>query len=193
MSIDAPKRIHDFNSTIKLIVIIRDPVIRAVSQLTHKMDKKKIKFDPSQYENGSKLFEEKFLDEEGNIKTRIKDQLVSRGRYVESFKRWFKYFPKELIVVLNVVNFILNPYEEIKKMETFLGLKPLFQKEHFVYVKDKGFFCLRRDLNSKEIDCMDKNKGRLPFIPESLLNKLRDYYSSYNIELFELIDEQPFW
>ena len=40
-------------------------------------------------------------------------------------------FPKEQILILNGENFVLNPYEEVKKVEEFLNLKNFFQKNHF--------------------------------------------------------------
>ena len=61
----------------------------------------------------------------------INSNLIRRGRYIESYKRWLEYFPKEQILILNGENFVLNPYEEVKKVEEFLNLKNFFQKNHF--------------------------------------------------------------
>jgi hypothetical protein len=170
-----PELVYKFNSSIKLIVMIRDPVTRTISGFTHAMSKNKKKINPNRYSSSSRLFEEYVFDVNDTV---VNSNLIRRGRYVESYKRWLKYFPKEQILVLDGENFIKNPYDEIIKMERFLDLKPFFKKENFIYDKSKGFFCLRKNLKSVKLECMGDNKGRdHPFISDSVLVKLRNYFS----------------
>ena len=98
-SVNAPKRIHSFNSKMKLILIIRDPVIRAVSQFAHYCAKRKIKIDKEGDEKLSELFKSLIFDKKENLKNNS-NQIVKPGRYIESYKNWLKYFPKEQILVL---------------------------------------------------------------------------------------------
>jgi hypothetical protein len=190
-----PERVFKFNPSIKLILILRDPVTRTISHFAHSFYKSHKRVDSNKYNKASKLFEDRVLDSNGIVnKSKIDFHLVGRSRYVESYKRWLKYFPKEQILVLNGENFILNPYEEIKKMEIFLNLTPFFQREHFVYDKKKGFFCLRKNLNQNRTNCMGSSKGRNhPFVSESVLLKLRNYFAPYDKELFDLLERKPFW
>jgi hypothetical protein len=73
-------------------------------------------------------------------------------------------------------------------MEWFLDLKLFFKKENFIYDKSKGFFCLKKNLKSVKLECMGDNKGRdHPFILDSVLVELRNYFAPYDKALFELI------
>ena len=190
-----PKRVFEFNPSIKLILILRDPVTRTISHFAHTLYTSHKRVNRNKYDEASKLFEDKVLDKNGNVnKSKIDFHLVGRSIYVVSYKRWLKYFPKEQMLVLNGENFILNPYEEIKKMEKFLNLRPFFEPEHFVFNKKKRFFCLRKNLNQDKISCMDSSKGLThPFVSESVLLKLRNYFAPYDNKLFDLIGEKPFW
>lgn len=192
---EAPKRIYDFNSKIKLILIIRDPVIRAISQFTHSLVRKS-KIDitrNNKYDKYSRMFENQVLDNNGSV-SNDESAILSPGKYNRSYEKWLKYFSNEQILVLNGENFIVNPYEEIIKVEKFLNLKPFFQKGHFTFDEKKGFFCINKNLDTKQAECLKDNKGRMhPFISEETIDKLRKYYEPYNKKLFDLIGVKPFW
>jgi hypothetical protein len=49
-----------------------------------------------------------------------------------------------------------------------------------------------QELNKTE--CMAKDKGREhPDLSVDTLNKLKDFYRPYDLELFKMIDQKPFW
>ena len=129
-SIEAPKRVYEFNKTMKLILILRSPVKRAISHFTHGLHSKEANFDPNKYDEVSKTFEKRVLHDNGDVDDKS-TFLIKLGMYVIHYKRWLEYFPKEQILILNGENFVLNPYEEVKKVEGFLNLKNFFQKNHF--------------------------------------------------------------
>jgi hypothetical protein len=53
---------------------------------------------------------------------------------------------------------------------------------------------MNRDLNSTDAKCMQSSKGRAhPNIMPNILKQLRSYYEPYNNELFNFINEKPFW
>ena len=80
------------------------------------------------------------------------------------------------------------------KVEKFLNLKPFFQKGHFIFDDEKGFYCMNRNLNSTQAKCMKSTKGRThPNIMPNILQQLRRYYEPYDKELFNFINEKPFW
>ena len=43
---ETPKRIFDFNPKMKLVLIVRNPVTRAISHFTHMLSKKDIEITP---------------------------------------------------------------------------------------------------------------------------------------------------
>ena len=63
-----------------------------------------------------------------------------------------------------------------------------------MFDKNKGFFCLNRDLNKTKIECMKENKGqRHPNVSDHVIKKLKKYYEPYSKELFQMIGEKDFW
>ena len=195
-SMAAAKRIHDFNPKIKLIVMIRDPIIRSISHFTHDLKyrwnqelvykiKTLIKFNST-----STLFEALVLDEFGDMKIPT-HYYINYSLYVENFKIWLQYFDKEQFLFVDGENFKSNPYKELKKVEKFLNLKPFIEKNHFIFNSHKGFYCLNQNISVK---CMDENKGRKhPFIHPSSIEKLRKFYEPYSLELFKILNLKPFW
>ena len=57
-----PELIYKMDPKIKLLLIIRNPVTRAVSSFTEFLAKYQIKYDPNNHDNTSKLFEINFLE-----------------------------------------------------------------------------------------------------------------------------------
>jgi hypothetical protein len=48
--------------------------------------------------------------------------------------------------------------------------------------------------NSTENRCLGKEKGRKHSeIDENALDKLREFYKPYSLELFEILKQKPFW
>jgi hypothetical protein len=192
-----PKRVFNMNRKIKLILIIREPAKRTVStyyqnyrmRLSFKNNTdhfSSLVFD----KNGSILID----DESSNIK-RKGIPLISDSMYVEHLKEWLKYFPLEQILVLNGEEFIKNPYNEVIKVEKFLNLNKFFVPEHYIFDKNKGYYCMNKILfNSTENRCLGKEKGRKHSeIDENALDKLREFYKPYSLELFEILKQKPFW
>ena len=190
---NAPWRIFKWKPEIKLILIIRDPVVRAVSEYTHCLGKTNTSFNPALYDNVSRAFERKVLDSKGEI--RKNSSFIRNGFYVEHLKLWLKYFPIEQILILNGVEFTVSPYKQLQKVEKFLNLKPVIVEDDFIFNPKKGFLCIKKKLNSsKGFSCLGKSKGRKhPFIRNEILIKMQELYKPYNIELFEMIKTKPFW
>jgi hypothetical protein len=97
-SLDATKRIHSVNPNMKIIVVMRDPVKRAVSHFTHHLAKLKTKVSEESDEKLTNIFKSLIYDKLGNLK--IKNVFISPGRYIEFYKNWSKYFPREQMLVV---------------------------------------------------------------------------------------------
>ena len=148
---NVPKRILKFRSNMKFIIMIRNPVVRAVSHFTH--DIKKLTRHAN---NATPLvaFNRFLLYRNGTVKNPPKHYLITMGMYVQHYKRWLKYFKKEQFLFLNGETFIKNPESELKKVEKFLNLKPFINKNHFVFDKKKGFFCMNKKQELNKTECM---------------------------------------
>ena len=191
-----PRVVYETVPNVKLIVIIRNPVKRAISQFSHYINTKNISFDPNRYDNVSHYFDTSVY-ENGTLPINGTISLhywIASGAYSLHLKRWLKYFPIEQFLFLNGESFIRNPYEEVKKAEKFLNLRPFITKEHFFFNKQKGFYCVYKDLKNKERRCMGSSKGRKhPFVSQKTVNNLYKFFYPYNIELFQMLNQTPFW
>ena len=198
----AAERAYQFNPKLKIVVILRDPVIRAVSEFVHLKWETWIKLDFAAsnhaYLNESQRFQA-MLYVNSSRELRTSWDLVRNGLYFEQLKYWLKYFPLEQILFINGEQLIKEPSVEIDKLQSFLNLKPLIKKEHFVYNIRKGFPCIVNPLNSKHVKCMSEKKGLLqkgrehPKIDQVILNDLKTYYRHSNQILFNIINQKPWW
>ena len=202
-SLETPKRVYELNLKMKLILILVNPVKRAISYLTHRLSFKTSLSDPIRHNSFddsqlSKLFENTVLNAHGEIRvnnnrSQVSHNYFTRGKYVIHYKRWLEYFPKEQILILNGENFIINPYEEIKKVEKFINVKPYYKKNYFVLDESKSFYCFKQELK-KSMYYLGSDKGRLhPFVRNEVLLKLKNVFKPYDEELFKLINQNQFW
>ena len=186
----APKRVFDLNPKMKLILALRDPVVRAVSDYV-------MRYGKHNYNDGNSLrasedFESFIYKRNGEINEN--HFLVKKGLYYLHLQNWLEYFPKEQILFINGHELIREPSVEIGKLQKFLNLTVVIKKENFVGNIRQGFYCIKKPSNLDEVKCLEKNKGVLhPTIDEAILNDLRHFYRPYNEELFSFLNETPWW
>ena len=193
-------KVYELNPRMKIIIAVCDPVVRAVSfymQLKVNGDLGKMKgknetefFQKALYGKNKNNLKRIYPNEKNNI-------LLKHGFYYTYLLDWLKYFPLEQILLVNGDRFKKEPYTEIDKLQSFLNLEPLIKKEHFVYKKDKGFFCLKEPTTTK-VKCMRdsgiQHKGRKhPSIDLEILNDIREIYKTSNQKFFKLINESAWW
>jgi hypothetical protein len=83
---DVAKRVYDWNPNIKMILIIRDPVERAISNYAHYLSTKlKLKYNSTAYDNASKLFDDSILRANGSVRFH---GWITGGFYVRQYKEW---------------------------------------------------------------------------------------------------------
>ena len=90
-------------------------------------------------------------------------------------------FPIKNILIVNGQTLVEDPLMEIKKVEQFLSLPSFFNKDHFVYPKEKnGFPCFNHGNDSQ---CMSRNKGRPhPPLAEETMEFLRGLFQPILIQ-----------
>lgn len=187
-----PERVYNMNKNVKLIVILRNPVTRAISEFVQSQWRQKRNIN-NVNEQANRFTRMLYEPKMRNMTIRKNWNIIKNGLYVNHIKNWLKYFPLESFVFINGDNLVHNPHVEIKKLQDFLGLKPIISEKNFVITnKKKGFPCIRS--NTDEIKCLSDQKGRKhPKIRSSVIKHLEEFYRPYNIELFDLIKQEPFW
>ena len=183
-----PYRVFNFNKDIKLLLIVRDPVTRLISdysQLLHNHETKKMSF--VSFEEFVMVEEDK--DKKGTKQVNIHNDAITRSIYVKHMKKWLQYFSKSQIHVINGDRLIKKPWQEIRGVETFLQLKHEIKKTHFYFNRTKGFHCLKRTGR-----CLAKSKGRQhPNVSTEIVHKLRTFFRPFNFQFYDMMGEDFGW
>jgi len=185
---EAPERVYKMSRTIKLLVIVRDPTERAISDYVQVWLKKRGKLPPF----------ERFITkgkEEKVLRTSI--STVQIGVYVEHLRKWLKYFPISQLHFVSMEELTTNPAKELRAVEKFLNIEPFIKEEHFYINQTKRFPCFSGYVDGKKkrnSGCLSESKGRPhPIVRDDIRNLLQDYYRPYNQELYKEVQRDFHW
>lgn len=163
-----PARLAKLLPNVKLIIILRDPIIRAIS-------------DYVQIRSRHRIYPT--FDEFISMKNFTQWTPIKIGCYSIYLRRWLNYFPLEQIHFVDGENLIQHPWEEFQSVERFLNLTNHIRKEHFYFNTNKrGFPCIKQPNG-----CLGSSKGRRhPVISELSRQKLKNLYSNCNRQFKQL-------
>ena len=180
-----PQRVYNMNNHMKMILMLRDPVERTISDFGH------TKWDDAVNENQiwNDTFEELLLDNAGNINT--SHPIIDRSVYYDSMINWLSWFDRKQFLLLSSERFTKQPYDTLRKVEEFLNLKTFFHRQMFYYDEKKGFYCY---ILNHEPKCMSRSKG-LPHvkIQVHVRKQLIAYYRKKNRDFNKLVNETFPW
>ncbi|XP_061564661.1 heparan sulfate (glucosamine) 3-O-sulfotransferase 3-like [Cololabis saira] len=184
VTVDTPARVHAMSQDVKLIVVVRDPVTRAISDYTQIISKTP---DIPPFESLA-------------LKNRTTGQIDSLwsplwiGLYAEHMERWLAWFPRTQIHLVSGEKLISDPAGELGKVQDFLGLQRIVTDKHFYFNKTKGFPCLKKPEGSSKPHCLGKTKGRTHVsIDGEVIQKLRDFYKPHNQRFYQMAGEDFGW
>ena len=113
-----PKKLYKFNSNAKIIIIVRDPILRAFSH--YNMDKR--------MGYASEPFS-KYLENEDNQYNQFFHQYIENSLYYKHTSNFLEYFDENQVFVLQLEKI----YDELDRLYNFLDIK----NESFVVKKEK--------------------------------------------------------
>ncbi|KAM7372051.1 hypothetical protein PAMP_009246 [Pampus punctatissimus] len=181
---EAPSRVCTMNCQTKLIVVVRDPVTRAVSDYTQTLSK-----NP-----GLPSFQSLALK---NSSTGLIDttwSAVRIGLYAKHLENWLQHFPLSHFLFVSGERLVSDPAGEMGRVQDFLGLKRVVSDKHFYFNQTKGFPCLKKPEGSSRPRCLGKSKGRPhPQIPSEVLQRLRDFYRPFNHRFYQMSGQDFGW
>uniref|UniRef100_A0A7M4EKP1 Sulfotransferase n=1 Tax=Crocodylus porosus TaxID=8502 RepID=A0A7M4EKP1_CROPO len=181
---EAPARISAMSKGTKLIVVVRDPVTRAISDYTQTLSKKP---DIPTFE--SLTFKNRTT---GLIDTSW--SAIQIGIYAKHLENWLLYFPIGQILFVSGERLISDPAGELGRVQDFLGLKRIITDKHFYFNKTKGFPCLKKAEGSSKPHCLGKTKGRPhPEIDQEVVQRLRDFYRPFNMKFYQMTGHDFGW
>jgi hypothetical protein len=170
-----PQRINESIPNIKLIILLRNPVARAYSHYQGNLRKG---HENKSFEEAIEL-EESRLD--GEKEAIIADQhypmykylvysYLARGVYIDQIKNWLQSFPREQILILKSEDLFSNPQGVYSQVLHYLGLQ---------------------DWRLSKFEIV--NYGRYKEMATETEIKLRQYFSTYNQELYNFLGKNFGW
>lgn len=117
------QRIHDYNSAMKLIVLLRNPIDRAFSHWNMFVEKGK---ETRQFMECVDIG--RSLLASGTIGQDLRNSYLDRGIYGPQLDRLFGVFPKEQLCIMKYEDFVREQLDSLHQIFRFLGVETeLFQ------------------------------------------------------------------
>ncbi|XP_072051567.1 heparan sulfate glucosamine 3-O-sulfotransferase 1-like [Amphiura filiformis] len=186
---------------LKLILILCDPVKRAISDYVHvkacqhRREETTYKYDEQRarnitlfhgYELLGSTFEETITDNHGNLNT--SHAFIQHGIYIKAIQTLFHNFDRKRSLVIDSEAFKKNPHFALKEVERFLGLSAFFKEEQFYFSSTKGFYCANVT-DRPDFHCMASSKGRPhPSMDQNLLQQMSNFFTPYNLQLKDYLN-----
>ncbi len=182
----AAERIYKMNRTIRLLLVVRDPTERAISDYmqihTNRLEKNK--FHDS--------FEELVIDSDTG-EVRRSYNAVRRSLYHRHMEHWLKWFPLEQFHLVSGENLVKNPLEELAKVEDYLEIEHKLSPAHFYFNKTRGFYCMKKESSGRE-KCLAKSKGRKHTeVNPIVVRKLHQFFRPHNTKFYEMVGRDFGW
>jgi hypothetical protein len=190
---EVPVRIHALLPDVKLILTVRNPIKRAISQY---WDNRRHLNEPLTFDQGL----DAYLSDDyqpGKI------GYFSRGIYMRYIRRYLEYFPRENLLVLPFEEMISNPEDFYRRIFTFLGVDEDFLSEDFdeafnpTEVWKNPFYqiLIRRPRYQKKVPAKLRRlfywgktvRFSAPPIDEASRQKLVEFYKPWNDALREFL------
>ena len=171
-----PKRIHNLNPNMKLILLLRNPVDRAFSHYKRKIKNgsEKLSFEEVIEKEKSRINgEQEKMEKNEKYYSPIYHSLayITTGLYAIRLKHWLKYFSMKQILILENGEFLREPEKVYNQAIKFLDLPEWKLSTYRKFSK--------QDLN---IEMNPKTR-----------EKLLEYCKPFNEELYSLIGKRFDW
>jgi hypothetical protein len=124
---DAPRRVQRVAPEVKMIVLLRNPVNRALSHYHHEVrlgfETRSFKEAIAQEPELLRSEKEKMLADENYYSFHyMHHSYLTRGIYVDQLMAWMRIFPQDQMLILKSEDFYRSTPAVMQKITTFLGL-----------------------------------------------------------------------
>lgn len=121
------------NENLKVIIILRDPMERALSTYNYYKNNKALEGCEANFD----VFIENLLSEKTKTKSDIYNNTLEWSRYDKYIKQWEKSVGRNAIFVTTLEEISHSTYTVLNKIEKFLGLPEYFNEEVKLNSKNK--------------------------------------------------------
>ncbi len=163
----APERLYSAFPEVKLVVLLRNPVDRAISQFYRLTDLN------WEVRSCDRVISDEIARLSQNPAYIIGEEpgnYLARGRYIEFIKNWLVFFPPEQLLVLKSEDLYAGAAQTVQQVLAFLDL-PEYQLPEY----------------------QNANPGSYQPIGYSVRDWLSDYFKPYNQELEEYLGRKFDW
>ena len=175
--VETAKMIGIDSSSLKFIVVLRNPIDRAMSEYLEWNIQHKLHHQPL-----LQPFSRMVLTTTGEVNSAV--MFLNSSCYAQHILNWLQVFSQDQMCYVDGDRFISNPYEEVHILEQCLGLRQFFTRNNFVYQPRRGFYCFL--VRSRQL-CMNASKGRRhPDIPQAIRMKLKRFFHPWNEQLLNI-------
>ena len=177
--------VKQFFPNIKLIIVLRNPVERAISHANH-------------------LVRYGYLSPFDNIDRIIWNHvIIDKGKYYQQIKEYYRVFdPEQIFTLINEEDIIQRPQQSLQKICDFLDIDSTFKFENEAqkihnHSSTKSGLILGHHLPALRplINRIDKYLPGQKFKSrpsESTVEKLYEFYAEENKKLFDFLERKPF-
>lgn len=211
-----PRRVFEMNPNILLILLVREPVERLVSDITQ-LSLKRVGLGLAPIQLPSAIFQmvganRVFSNSSARWRLREKSTPVQVGVYQRHLRRWLRHFDRHRLLVLDSGALMNDPATTLARVEQHLHVPHEITRHNFYFNASKGFYCLRRgdrgvasgnssrsgEAGSEDplvsVKCLGSTKGQRHLqLPEPFRHRLRRYYAPHNAKLYRLVGEDFGW
>jgi hypothetical protein len=182
----APERAAATVPDARIVVLLREPIERAISHWQHMT---RLGFETRSFSDALAIESERvdgaFDDvaagrpiDEGPM---LRFSYRSRGRYDEQLARWFGHYSRERVLVLRSEELFADPSASVSALERFAGLAP---GRHVAFRN----WSAPSAADHSPIPTPTVNAG-----DRAALDELRAYFQPHNERLAELLQVEPWW
>jgi hypothetical protein len=176
------KRIFDFNPSIKLIILLREPVKRAFSNWTMRHVQHRLLIQAHTFNSRGRqqignlgfahLFKDYLACQTDPVRFYEPMDIFERGLYMDQIERFLSFFPREQLLILVAERYFRTPEETLKRISHFL------ETDDFPAIPPAW-----------------KRKMEYPVtLDEKIANEVRSFYKPHNDRLFSFLGDQiPEW
>jgi len=172
----APSRAARLLPSARLIVLLRNPVDRALSHYQHEVRGGR---EPLSFEAAIDKEAERLAGEEERLRAQPgyysfnhhRYAYAGRGHYVEQLRRWVEHYPRSQLLVLQSERLFRDPGAAVGTVQQFLGLRAHRGESYKPFLQ--GDYA--REMRSE------------------LRRRLATYFESHNRELFRWLGEEYDW
>ncbi len=123
-----PQRVHSVLPEVKLIVVLRDPVQRAISHYWHEVrqGRESLSLEDALAAEADLIAPDLDRVARGQEPSRLlpRKSYVARGRYAEQLDRWAAHFSPSQMLILSFADLVSQPLSVDRKTLEFIGVDP---------------------------------------------------------------------